>query len=65
MRLACYTGVYSFFLGGYAILNRSILASACWDFTTALGRETPFIPEFIWPFYLAYVAVLVPRLRSR
>lgn len=61
-RLACCLGVYSFFLGGYAILNRSIPASTCWDFTTALDRDIPFVPEFIWPFHLAYVAVLVPSL---
>ena len=63
-RLTCCLAVYAVFLGGYAWLNRSIPESRCWDFTTRLDRATPFLPAFIWPFYLAYVAPLVPCVRA-
>ncbi len=59
-RLGCCAAVCVFFFAGYGALNRLIPIAVCWDFGISLDRETPFVPEFIWPFCLAYAAVIIP-----
>lgn len=54
--------VYALFFLGYGLINRAIPLHACWDLTTAWDRATPFVPAFVWPFYLAYPLIGLPAL---
>ncbi|HUT52979.1 MAG TPA: phosphatase PAP2 family protein [bacterium] len=58
-------GVYALFFACYLLANRVISVGHCFDFTTRLDGSIPFIPEFIYPFYLAYVLILLPGLLVR
>lgn len=64
-RLAAAVWVYLLYFGGYGLVNRRLRIADCTDLTLALDRYIPFLSEFVAPFYLAYLVVLVPALVIR
>ena len=46
--------VYPAFFVPYGLVNRSIAVESGRNLTTELDRLTPFVPEFMYLFYLAY-----------
>lgn len=61
-RLAAAAWVYLVYFGGYGLVNRRLRLEDCLDLTQAPDRYIPFVSEFVAPFYLAYLIVLVPAL---
>ena len=64
-RLAYAVAIYGAFFLFYGACNRLIPTSWCWDLTTALDRAIPFVPAFVFPFYLTYGLILLPALVLR
>ncbi|HMA92193.1 MAG TPA: phosphatase PAP2 family protein [Polyangiaceae bacterium] len=64
-RLAAAAWVYLLYFGGYGLVNRRLRIADCTDLTLSLDRYIPFLSEFVAPFYLAYLIVLVPALVIR
>lgn len=64
-RLAASAWVYVLYFGGYGLINRRLRVEDCLDLTLTLDQHIPFVPEFVAPFYLAYLIVLVPALVIR
>jgi pimeloyl-ACP methyl ester carboxylesterase/membrane-associated phospholipid phosphatase len=57
--------VYALFFGCYGLVNRLIPVPACYDLSTSLDQAIPFIPAFIYPFYLVYGMMLIPAFLIR
>lgn len=64
-RIAFCVGLYLFFFLGYGLSNRLVPLDTCMDFTVSWDRLVPFEPLFVWPFYLAYLLVLLPGILIR
>lgn len=64
-RSAFGAGICVLFLLCYGIPNRLISLSACRDLTTSMDAGIPFVPEFVYLFYLAYLLVFMPVILVR
>ncbi len=54
--------LYVAFVILYGTVNRIISIPGGFDLTTSLDRQIPFIPFFVYPFYLAYIIFPMPVL---
>lgn len=52
--------IYALFLSAYTIANRTIAIDSAVDLTMPPDLLIPFIPEFIYPFYLLYGFIVLP-----
>jgi membrane-associated phospholipid phosphatase len=54
--------VYALFFVVYGLTNRLVPVESCVDLSLAIDRATPFVPELIFPFWLAYLVIPSPAL---
>ena len=57
--------VYSVFFGIYGAVNQWIPAENGFDLTLGLDHQIPFVPEAVYPFWLAYVIIPAPAVLFR
>jgi hypothetical protein len=64
-RLGTIVFLYTFFFLSYGLCNRLIPLSRCHDLATPLDARIPFVPAFVFPFWLTYLSILLPALVIR
>ncbi|MFH0899713.1 MAG: phosphatase PAP2 family protein [Pseudomonadota bacterium] len=64
-RVASCLAVYAIFFGCYGAVNRFLPLSWGADWTNAIDRALPFLPELVWFFCLVYPLIAVPALVTR
>ena len=58
--MAIALGLYALFYCSYVPANLHIPLSRCHNLSTGLDAAIPFIPEFMYPYYLHFPAMLFP-----
>ncbi|MEW6076644.1 MAG: phosphatase PAP2 family protein [Thermodesulfobacteriota bacterium] len=66
-RLFAATGIYALFFASYTLANRTVSLESAVNLTLPVDRAIPFIPEFVYPFYLLYGFIVLPSflIKSR
>ncbi len=57
--------IYGLFFFAYTLANRAVDPNSAVNLTIALDQLIPFVPEFIYPFYLLYGFIVLPSFLIR